>query len=76
MELKQQSVPVIKKITSISTIQKMLNKKTISKESLPETDKLLMLLFTYAMSSVTAERTFSVMTRIKTGCAHEWVMVY
>ena len=66
MELKQQSVPVIKKIASISTIQEMLNKKTISKESLPKTHKFLILLSTYPMSLATAERTFSVMRQIKT----------
>ena len=44
----------------------MLNKKTISKESLPETHKFLVLLSTYPMSLATAERTFSVMRQIKT----------
>ena len=44
----------------------MLNKKTILKESLPETHKLLILLSTYPMSSANAEKTFSVMSRIKT----------
>ena len=66
MELKLESAPVIKKVTAISTIQDVLNTKPVSKASLPETHKLLILMSTYAMSSATAERTFSVMRRTKT----------
>lgn len=66
MELKLESMPIIKKVTAISTIQGVLNTKPVSKASLPETHKLLILLSTYAMSSATAERTFSVMRRVKT----------
>ena len=56
----------IKKVTAISTIQDVLNTKPVSKASLPETHKLLILMSTYAMSSATAERSFSVMRRTKT----------
>ena len=66
VELKLESAPVIKKVTAISTIQDVLNTKPVSKASLPETHKLLILMSTYAMSSATAERTFSVMRRTKT----------
>ncbi len=66
MELKLESMPVIKKVTAVSTIQGVLNMKPVLKASLPETHKLLILLSTYAMSSATGERTFSVMRRVKT----------
>jgi hypothetical protein len=59
MELKLASMPVFKKVTAVSTIQYILNAKAVSKASLPETHKLLLLLSTYAMSSATAERTFT-----------------
>ena len=49
MELKQSSMPVIKKVIAISTIQDILNAKAVSKASLPETHKLLLLLSTYAI---------------------------
>lgn len=63
MELKLKSALIIKKVTAISTIQDVLNTKPVS---LPETHKLSILMSTYAMSSATAERTFSVMRRTKT----------
>ena len=66
MELILESAPVIKKVTAISTIQDVLNTKPVSKASLPETHKLLILMSTFALSSATAERTFSVMRRTKT----------
>ena len=50
MELKLASMPAIKKVTAVSTIQDILNAKAVSKASLPETQKLLLLLSTYAMS--------------------------
>jgi hypothetical protein len=50
MELKLASMPAIKKVTAVSTIQDILNAKAVSKASLPETHKLLLLLSTYAMS--------------------------
>jgi hypothetical protein len=59
MELKLASMPVFKKVTAVSTIQYILNANAVSKASLPETHKLLLLLSTYAMSSATAERTFT-----------------
>jgi hypothetical protein len=66
MELKQSSMPVIKKVIAVSTIQDILNAKAVSKASLPETHKLLLLLSTYAISSAAAERTFIIMSRVKT----------
>ncbi len=56
MELKMEPMPVIKKVTAVSTIQGVLNTKPVSKASLPETHKLLILLSTYAMSSATPKR--------------------
>ena len=47
MELKLESTPVIKKVTAISTMQDVLNTKPVSKASLPETHKLLILMSTY-----------------------------
>ena len=61
MEFKLESMPIIKKVTAISTIQSVLNTQPFSKASLAETHKLLILLSTYEMSSATAERTFSIM---------------
>jgi hypothetical protein len=66
MELKLASMPVIKKVTAVSTIQDILNAKAVSKASLPETHKLLQLLSTYAMSPATVERTFSAVRTVKT----------
>ena len=66
MEQQQAGMPCIKKVSTISTIQDVLNATPASKDSLPETHNLLLLLSTYAMSSATAERTFSVMRRVKT----------
>ena len=59
MELKLASMPVIKKVTSVSTIQDILNAKAVSKAPLP---KLLLLLSTYAMSFAIAES--HVLTRL------------
>ena len=66
MELKLKSAPIIKKVPAISTIQDILNTKPVSKASLPETHKPLILMSTYAMSSANAERAFSVMRHAKT----------
>ena len=64
MELKLASV--IKKVIAVSTNQDILNAKAVSKASLPETHKLLLLLSTYAMSSAAVERTFIAVRRVKT----------
>jgi hypothetical protein len=66
MELKLASMSVIKKVIAVSTNQDILNAKAVSKASLPETHKLLLLLSTYAMSSAAVERTFIAMRRVKT----------
>ena len=41
MEFQLESMPIIKKVTAISTIQSLLNTKPFSKASLAETHKLL-----------------------------------
>ncbi|CAB4037935.1 Hypothetical predicted protein [Paramuricea clavata] len=56
MELKLESMPVIKKVTAVSTIQGVFNTKPVSKASLPETHKLLIILSTYAMSSANCRK--------------------
>lgn len=55
----------LRKVTKVSTICDVLNKKQSSKESLPEIDKLLCLYNSVPLVSATAERSFSVMRRIK-----------
>lgn len=61
----QETTVPLKKITKVSTICDVLNQKQSSKETLPETHKLLCLYHTVPLGSATAERSFSAMRRIK-----------
>ena len=56
----------IRKVTKIDTICEIMASKECHKECLPEIHKLLQLYNSVALSSATAERTFSTMRRIKT----------
>ena len=62
---KESNTP-LKKVTKISTVCEILNKKPTSKKYLPEIHKLLQIYFSIALVSTSAERSFSVMRRIKT----------
>lgn len=64
-EMKEQSKVQIKELTSVATVEQVLNVKPVSKTTLTELHKLIVLYKTYAMSSATAERSFSAMRRIK-----------
>ena len=55
----------LKKVTIISTICEVANFKTSTKTLLPDLPSLLSLYHSLVLSSATAERTFSVMRRIK-----------
>ena len=55
----------IKRVTKIDTICELICCKDCYKECLPELHKLLQLYDSVALSSATAERTFSAMRRIK-----------
>eukprot|EP00112_Aurelia_sp_Birch-Aquarium-sp1_P002162 Seg1233.3 transcript_id=Seg1233.3/GoldUCD/mRNA.D3Y31 product="hypothetical protein" protein_id=Seg1233.3/GoldUCD/D3Y31 len=61
---KESDVP-IRRITKVSTISEILNKKPASKECLPQIHQLLKLYTTVPLGSATAERSFSAMRRIK-----------
>ena len=62
---KEFAIP-IRKITKIDTICDIMSSKECHKECLPELYKILQLYNSIALSSATAERTFSRMRRIKT----------
>ena len=62
---KEVAIP-IRKITKINTICEIMSSKECHKECLPELHKILQLYNSVALSSATAERTFSTMRRIKT----------
>lgn len=62
---KETSVVPIRKVTKVSTICDVLTEKQSSKECLPEVHKLLKLYNSVPLVSATAERTFSVMRRLK-----------
>ena len=62
----KESKTPLKKVTKISTVCEVLNKKPTSKKCLPEILKLLQIYFNIALVSASAERSFSVMKRIKT----------
>ena len=61
-----QSQVKIKHVTMVSTVCDILNWNQSYKECLPNVHKLLQLYLTIPFSSATAERTFSVMRRVKT----------
>ena len=62
---KEVAIP-IRKITKIDTICEIMSSKECHKECLPELHKILQLYNSVALSSATAERTFSTIRRIKT----------
>ena len=61
-----QSQVKIKHVTMVSTVCDILNWNQSYKECLPNVHKLLQMYLTIPFSSATAERTFSVMRRVKT----------
>ena len=61
---KEAPVP-IKKVTKVSTICDILNSKQSTKECLPYVHKVLVLYNSIPLASATAERSFSVMRRVK-----------
>ena len=61
---KESEIPLLK-VTKVSTICDVLTKKQSFKESLPQIDKLLSFYNVVPLVSATAERSFSVMRRIK-----------
>jgi len=61
----ERTVP-LKKVTNVSTIRDIFSEKASWRQTLPEVHKLLQLYCTIPLSSATAERTFSVMRRMKT----------
>ena len=61
---KESGIP-IKRVTKIDTICELMCYKDCYKECLPELHKLLQLYNSVALSSATAQRTFSAMRRIK-----------
>ena len=61
----KEAVP-LRKVTKIDTICEIMASQECHKECLPQTHKLLQMYNSVALSSATAERTFSTMRRIKT----------
>ena len=62
---KESNTP-LKKVTKITSVCEILNKKPTSKKCLSEIHKLLQIYFSIALVSASSERSFSVMRRIKT----------
>ena len=56
----------VKRVTKVSTISDVMNHKPSYKMALPNVHRLLIMYHSVALSSSTAERTFSVMRRVKT----------
>ena len=56
----------IKKVTTLATVCDVLNSRNPHKLSVPNVHKLLVLYHSVAFSSASAERSFSVMRRLKT----------
>ena len=56
----------VKRVTSIRTICEALNKSPIGKKMLSEVAKLLRIYLTIPVTTATAERSFSVLRRLKT----------
>ena len=61
----QETTIPLKRVTKVTSICDVLNQKPSSKACLPEVHKLLKFYNTIALGSATAERSFSVMRRIK-----------
>ena len=62
----KESTAPLKKVTKISTVCQVLNKQPTQKKCLSEVHKLLQLYCGITLVSASAERSFSVMRRIKT----------
>ena len=62
----KESIMPLKKVTKISTVCEVLNKKPTSKKCLLEMHKLFQIYFSIALDLASAERIFSVTRRIET----------
>ena len=56
---------LIKRVTSIGTIEDLMNANNFSKTFLGEVDRIIRIYLTVPMTSATAERTFSTLWRLK-----------